>query len=372
MNDVFRIVPKWRPALDPEFVPAALWNRAYRERVKESGGGEPLALALERGDGGTAIFRTAILPHCGANVAVNERYVERLFKFLLWQWGGCRVVIGGNARIASYLRALYGAAGAREFDARFMGEQVYGRPFSIEGAGVDEVPCGSDATAPLGRHLEGYRIGFDLGASDRKCAAVANGEIVFSEEVPWNPSVERDPRYHFDGIDDSLRRAAAKLPRVDAIGGSAAGVYVQNEVRAASLFRAVPRDVFDSRVRRIFFDLREAWGGVPFEVVNDGEVTALAGSMALGDNAVLGIAMGSSLAAGYVTAAGEHHGVAERTGIRAGGLSRECAGGRMVGRSRSGSVIPFAAGGGALARARRASICRGRCRCPRSWSRYRR
>ncbi len=37
---------------------------------------------------------------------------------------------------------------------------------------------------------------------------------------------------------------------------------------------------------------------VPFEVVNDGEVTALAGSMALGQNAVLGIAMGSSMAGG--------------------------------------------------------------------------
>src|SRR5207253_1169810 len=60
----------------------------------------------------------------------------------------------------------------------------------------------------------------------------------------------------------------------------------------------------DTRVRRLFFELRDAWGGVPFDVVNDGEVTALAGSMALGDNAVLGIAMGSSLAAGFVTPQG--------------------------------------------------------------------
>jgi predicted NBD/HSP70 family sugar kinase len=57
-------------------------------------------------------------------------------------------------------------------------------------------------------------------------------------------------------------------------------------------------------VRRLFFELQEAWGGIPFEVVNDGEVTALAGSMALNDNAVLGIAFGSSLAAGYVTPQG--------------------------------------------------------------------
>jgi predicted NBD/HSP70 family sugar kinase len=100
---------------------------------------------------------------------------------------------------------------------------------------------------------------------------------------------------------DSLTRAAAHLPRVDAIGGSAAGVYVANEVKVASLFRGVPPDLFRSRAKGLFLELKRAWGGIPFEIVNDGEVTALAGSMALNDNAVLGIAMGSSEAAGYVT-----------------------------------------------------------------------
>jgi len=66
----------------------------------------------------------------------------------------------------------------------------------------------------------------------------------------------------------------------------------------------VPQDLFDRRVRRLFFDLQAAWGGIPFDVVNDGEVTALAGSMALNDNGVLGIAIGSSLAAGFVTPQG--------------------------------------------------------------------
>ncbi|MEI9973018.1 MAG: hypothetical protein WDO73_13750 [Ignavibacteriota bacterium] len=91
--------------------------------------------------------------------------------------------------------------------------------------------------------------------------------MVFSDEVGWQPSVQADPRYHFDGIDDSLRRAAAHLPRVDAVGGSAAGVYVNNEVRVGSLYRGVSREVFDSRVRRLFFDLQTKWNGVPFEVV---------------------------------------------------------------------------------------------------------
>jgi predicted NBD/HSP70 family sugar kinase len=212
--------------------------------------------------------------------------------------------VGGEPRLADFLRSVYSPGGARAFDHEFMGERIYGRPMAIESVSFEDVPEERETAAALGRHLEGYRIGFDLGASDRKCAAVVDGKVVFSDEVPWNPSVQTDPQYHFDGIDDSLRRAAAHLPRVDAIGGSAAGVYVANEVRVGSLYRAVPRELFDTRIRRLFFELQAKWGGVPFEVVNDGEVTALAGSMALGDNAVLGIAMGSSLAAGYVTAQG--------------------------------------------------------------------
>jgi len=298
------MIPKFRPPLDPDFLPASLWNREYRARLREAGGGRPLAIALERRDGSVSVFRTAVLLHEGGHVAVNCRYIERLLKFLLWQKGGCRVTVAGEAAIADSLRAVYAPGGARAFDHEFMGERIYGCPMRIESCPYNAAPVERETAAPLGRHLDGCRIGFDLGASDRKCAAVVDGRVVFSEEVAWNPSVQSDPQYHFDGIDDSLRRAAAHLPRVDAIGGSAAGVYVGNEVRVGSLYRAVPAELFARRIRRLFFELRAAWGGAPFQVVNDGEVTALAGSMALGDNAVLGIAMGSSLAAGFVTPEG--------------------------------------------------------------------
>ena len=263
----------------------------------------PFALALERGDGSISVYRTATLPHQGANVEWNCRYAERLLKFLLWQKGGYRVMVAGEPGLADYLGAVYSAGGARAFDHRFMGERVYGRPLTVEKAEYDAIPEEREAAAALGRHLDGCRIGFDLGASDRKCAAVVEGRAIWSDETPWNPSVQADPQYHFDGIQDSLRRAAAHLPRVDAIGGSAAGVYVNSQVRVGSLYRSIPPPLFEARIRDLFLDLRAAWG-VPFEVVNDGEVTALAGSMALGDSAVLGVAMGSSLAAGYVTPRG--------------------------------------------------------------------
>ena len=299
------VTPRFRPILDPGFLPAVLWNRSYRVAVKESREGQRLALALERSDGSRSVFHTAILPHEGANISLNLRYTERLVKFLLWQKGGWRVTVAGNPAVADHIRTVYGENGIRAFDHQFMGQRVYGRPFTVESTSYENAPGENESAAPLGRHLDGFRIGFDLGASDRKCAAVLDGEVIFSEEVPWQPSTQGDPQYHFDGINDSLKRAAAKLPRVDAIGGSSAGVYVNNEVRVASLFRAVPGELFDQRVRRLFCELQEAWGGIPFEVVNDGEVTALAGSMALNDNAVLGVAMGSSLAAGYVTPRGQ-------------------------------------------------------------------
>jgi len=303
MSMALPIAPRFVPALDPAFVPASLWNRAYRALVAETGG-RPLAVALERSDGSVSVFHTALLPHEGGAIAINHRYVERLVKFLLWQKGGWRVTIAGEPRIADHLRGVYSPTGTRAFDYEFMGERIYGRPMTVESLDYDAAPAERETAAPLGRHLDGCRIGFDLGASDRKCAAVVDGRVVASEEIAWNPAPQQDPQYHFDGIQDSLKRAAAHLPRVDAIGGSAAGVYVGNEVRVGSLYRGVPRELFDSRIRRLFFELQAAWGGIPFDVVNDGEVTALAGSMALGDNSVLGIAMGSSLAAGFVTPQG--------------------------------------------------------------------
>ncbi len=214
------------------------------------------------------------------------------------------MVIAGDREIAESIQNTYSPAGKRAFDFHFMGDRVYGRHMEVERAEFQGSPPANETTVRLGRHLEGCRVGFDLGASDRKSAAVVDGQVVYTDEVPWDPASQSDPQYHLDGINDSLRRAAKHLPRVDAIGGSAAGVYVGNEVRVASLFRAVPQNQFESRVRGIFGELRNAWGGIPFTVVNDGEVTALAGSMAFGDNAVLGLALGSSLAAGYVTPQG--------------------------------------------------------------------
>jgi predicted NBD/HSP70 family sugar kinase len=294
--------PALPPPLERKFAPAALWNRAYRSLVARDPAARPLSVVVSSNGG--AVSRHDALSAGHSAAALSLTYVERLVKFLLWQKGGSHLRIAGADEIVAELKRVYSDTGARAFDYRFMGATTYREPFTIEAAPLSTLPEARVASLAIGRNLDGCRIGFDLGGSDRKAAAVIDGKVVFSEEITWDPYFQKDPSYHLEGVHDSLRRAAAHLPRVDAIGGSAAGVYVNNEVRVASLFRGVPPDLFDRHVRRMFFTLQERWGGVPFEVANDGEVTALAGSMSLGDGAVLGIAMGTSLAAGYVTPEG--------------------------------------------------------------------
>ena len=295
---------KFVPELDPDFLPAVLWNREYRSLAESTGGGRKLELAISRKDGTTFRWASPVLPASDESAELTLRYVERVVKFLLWQKGGSRILIAGASEVAARLARIYSADGVRSFDWDFIGRKIFGEAIEVRAVEPEELPVANDEAMPLGRHLDGCRIGFDLGGSDRKCAAVIDGEVVFSEEVVWDPYFQSDPQYHIEGIHDSLKRAAAHLPRVDAIGGSSAGVYVNNEVRAASLFRGVSEEDFERHIRRVFFTLRERWGGVPFEVVNDGEVTALAGSMALASNSVLGVAMGTSEAAGYVDEGG--------------------------------------------------------------------
>jgi hypothetical protein len=78
-------------------------------------------------------------------------------------------------------------------------------------------------------------------------------------------------------------------------------VYINNRTMNASLFLQVPKDLFDAKVKDIYIRaITDTFGDVPFEVINDGDVSALAGTMSLGEPNVLGIAMGTSEAVGYV------------------------------------------------------------------------
>jgi len=292
-----------KPPLDPGFVPAVLWNRAFGEAVAASGRGVDLGVAVERGEGTISTFLTKVFPHEGEWKALNVRYVERLVKTLLWSRGGWKITVAGDPGIADAISTTYSPNGAREFDYQMIGASIYGMPMKVVGCDFSEMPEAHEREVLLGGNFGGCRIGFDLGGSDRKGAALIDGEVVFSEEIGWDPYFQKDPAWHKAGINDTLKRCAAKLPRVDAIGGSAAGAYVDNKVRAGSLYRGISAEDFRNHVVNMFTELQEEWS-VPFVIVNDGEVTALAGAMSMDASAVLGVSMGTSQAAGYVNDAG--------------------------------------------------------------------
>jgi predicted NBD/HSP70 family sugar kinase len=282
--------------LDDDFRPAALACREFEQEAGQCS--EPLVIGLEREDGKISRLETRVFPKSHARHEENLFYAERLVKFLLWQRGGYRIYCGGPRAIGEYLRGCYMPEGIRAFDAAFMGGQVYQRPFTVETCSPDAVPASAEAGETIGRHLDGCRIGFDLGASDRKVSAVVDGKVVYSEEVIWEPRKQSDPGYHYAEIMRALRTAAAKMPRLDAIGGSSAGIFIDNRPMVASLFRGIPAERFDE-VHTLFSRIQSELK-VPLVVVNDGDVAALAGSMSLEENGVLGIALGSSEAAGYV------------------------------------------------------------------------
>ena len=292
------VPPRIKPAFDLGFKPMSLAFRSYQKAVRESGKAVPLKIAIERENGLISVFATEVLPHAKSTADATALYVERTIKFLLWSRGGWKILIHGPGDVAERIGRQYSRQGERAFDVGLM-SPVYGKDFEVRAAGPDDFPSPNEGRSLLGGHFDGNRIGFDLGASDIKVAAVIAGKSVYSEEFRWTPGTHADPGYHYRRIRQVLKKAASHLPRVDAIGGSAAGIYLGNQVRIASLFRSVPPDVFDRKVKDMFNAMREEWG-VPFEVANDGEVAALAGTLSLGRTAMLGLAMGSSEAAGFI------------------------------------------------------------------------
>ena len=287
---------KYVPSLDPDFMPLLRFNRAFLADAKK-----PVSIAVEREKGQVAAYHTFI-HGTPDQYEADCYYMDRLVKTILWMKGGFKVYVAGDENIYNYLKETFSLTGKRAFDADFMAS-VYEKPFEV--VQVDKVPEEKGASQAIGRHMDGCRIGFDAGGSDRKVSAVVDGETVYSEEVVWFPKTNSDPDYHYEGIVSALKSAAAHMPRVDAVGVSSAGIYIGNRTMVASLFLQVPRSDFDAKVKDIYIRaIRDTFGDVPYVVANDGDVSALAGAMSLEENNILGIAMGTSEAVGYVDANG--------------------------------------------------------------------
>ena len=283
---------KHAPKLDNTFIPFGVWRAAYLKDAKM-----PISIAIERDNNRISVHHSYI--HGSAEMdEADYRYVERYVKFLLWSTGGFKVYICGCDEIADKLKIAYTPGGERAFDFTFV-NQLYERNLEIVSLPLDRCPSANEEAQPIGGYMDGCRIGFDAGGSDRKVSAVIDGECVYSEEVIWFPKLQEDPDYHFAHIVEALKTAASKMPRVDAIGVSSAGTFIGNAPMVASLFIKVPRSNWD-KVKTIYDRAAAEIGDVPIVVANDGDVSALAGAMGLDAGNIMGIAMGTSEAVGYV------------------------------------------------------------------------
>ena len=280
------------PELDPEFIPFGLWAESYLK-----GATQPIAIAVEKNEGYVSVHHTKI--YGTAEMAeADYRYIERDVKFLLWSIGGFKVYVCGCSELAKKLQAAYSLNGERAFDYDFF-QKLYEQELQIIDLPLNQCPASNETPKPLGGHLDGCRIGFDAGGSDRKVSAVIDGETVYSEEVVWFPKKNPDPSYQYGHILEAFKTAASKMPRVDAIGVSSAGVFIGNAPMISSIFYCVPRDRWDE-VKTVFDRAAAEIGDVPIVVANDGDVSALAGAMGMGKGSLMGMAMGTSEAVGYV------------------------------------------------------------------------
>jgi len=276
-------------------------------RAHAHGSSDTVAIAWEREDGYVYRYNLEIPKRIHPAAVPGVRHlVERIVKFTLWAAGGWKLRMAGPDAIVKPILKAYAKKGARAFDWAFFGD-LYARPMETEQVRLAKMPETREREIVVKDHADGNRIGFDLGASDFKISALKNGKVVFSKEFPWNPRPEADPKYHYEKLSAGLEEAALALGgKVDAIGGSTAGTLVGKRLGPASLIRGVLEKSPDKKdeARNLFTRIEDEWK-TPFEVFNDGDVTALAGVLAMKKSGgTLGIAMGSSEAGGYVNPKG--------------------------------------------------------------------
>lgn len=281
------------PEFDGGFLPLGAFMDGYLKAAKK-----PITFAVVRPDGAMSTFDTFIHDTPGMHEA-DRFFASRIVKILLWIRGGAGVIVCGDEKIAAFIKNEYAENGDRSFDAEFM-SRVYKKNFTVRYTPVEEKPISKERPVSIGANFNGRRIGFDAGGSDRKVTALIDGEVVYSEETVWYPKLNADPDYHYSGIVEAFKTAASKMPGVDAIGVSSAGIYFDNHPVIASLFIKVPPEIFEEKVKDIYINAAKEIGDVPLVVSNDGDVAALAGAIQLGTGRVLGISMGTSQAGGYI------------------------------------------------------------------------
>jgi predicted NBD/HSP70 family sugar kinase len=275
-------------------------------RAHAHGAAQTVAVAWEREDGHVFRYDMTLPKRIHPAMLPGVRHlVERVAKFVLWSAGGWKLYLSGPDEIVKPVAKAYTKKGARAFDYEFFND-LYGRPIETAILPLGKMPVTCEREVVVKGNTNGNRIGFDLGASDFKVSALKSGKVVFSKEFPWDPRPQSDPEYHYLKLSAGLEEAALALGgKVDAIGGSSAGTFVGKKLGVASLIRGV-KEKNPSKyaiAQNLFARIEDEWQ-CPFEVFNDGDVTALAGAITMKRTGILGVAMGSSEAAGYINPKG--------------------------------------------------------------------
>ena len=283
-----------------DFVPACVTMDGFERRVRESGRGRKVSLAVEQpGSGVVSRIDTVLFAPVRGRDAENLHHLERLLKTLLWMRGGAIVYLAGAPELLEPLKSLYSISGERAFDRETM-LRVFSVPeLEFHAVDFDAMPATRFLRQGAGGGDAGCRVGLDLGGSSIKAVAIRDGHIVDDFKSPWNPCFEADPEYHKRHILNVINRAALSLPKLEAVGVSSAGIFIDNRCRISSLFRGVSAEAFAAKVEPLFVNLGHELG-VPLEAVNDGDAAALAGASTGAHHGVLGLSFGSSLAGGYV------------------------------------------------------------------------
>lgn len=293
-----------KPPLDQSFKPAIIELNNFKNDVLKHPDKVKIKISIERENGFIYSREFDVFP-LGVDDQRNAFIIERFIKATLWVVGGYKVYIHGSYKIYEDIASYYHKDGLRKFDCEFM-STVYEKPFEvIYVENILDMPIEKVNSLSLGGNLKGRRVGFDAGGSDIKISSVIDGEVVHSEEIIWLPKLNSDISYHYENIYLAMKKAIQHLGgKCDGIGISSAGVIINNKPMVSSLFIKIDKKDFEL-VKNVYINIvkrlsDELGYDIPFSVVNDGDVSALAGSLDLKDHSVMGIAMGTSEAVGYV------------------------------------------------------------------------
>ncbi len=262
---------------------------SFRKRAKEE-----ITIALIRGEDVCFPFKVPVTD----DFEESYFYLKKVFLSLLWIIGGYRFLFHCDQYF--YSRFKERIQKDEEVSASFKAiEAVYGEPVSF--ALTEEIPLTKEKKTKHSLSAFGCRVGLDLGGSDIKTMAVKDGEIVYSSEIPWSPKEAKDPSYHESRIRSALLEASSHLERVDAVGVSTSGIVADELVIYPSLFASCSEKDKKEGVRVLLKDLCcKLFPDASFALINDGDASALGASFLYEKDSVLGLALGTSLAGGYV------------------------------------------------------------------------